>query len=308
MPVLFRLLDRRITVFFLATILSAAFFVPAPYADAINRCGGCHCDCRDNPSVNEDISYDEPVTGELATLNENCQDRCFARIGLRCSASQGLTGSANNCTETGASLVPSIYCWCGRPIEVAAGNPPAYTCENHRRGPATPAAPEGYALNCNASGPNTCRAYCVGRGTGWVMKFCDPVYNERSTGPGCTQDVRPGPDTTNTNANTNGPVNTDPGSAAARAGRTAILSDPLGGVSIPQLLGRVINVFLGISGSLALVVFVYGGFEWLTSAGNPEKIKKGKDAFVWATLGLMVVFGAYAIVNFILRAILSAAG
>lgn len=100
----------------------------------------------------------------------------------------------------------------------------------------------------------------------------------------------------------------DPGAAAGRAGRTATLSDPLGNVSVPQLLGRVINTFLGISGSVALVMFVYGGFLWLTSAGNAERIQQGKNAIVWATLGLMMIFGAYAIVNFVLGAILSAAG
>lgn len=78
------------------------------------------------------------------------------------------------------------------------------------------------------------------------------------------------------------------------------LENPLGTTSVPQLLGRVINAFLGITGSLALLLFIYGGFLWLTSGGNEDSIKKGKATIVWAVLGLVIIFGAYALVNFVI--------
>jgi len=79
------------------------------------------------------------------------------------------------------------------------------------------------------------------------------------------------------------------------------LPDPLGDSHpTPQILiGTIINGILGLVGSLALVMFIYGGLVWTTAAGSAEKIQKGKDILVWATIGLIIIFSAYAIVIFV---------
>lgn len=97
------------------------------------------------------------------------------------------------------------------------------------------------------------------------------------------------------------------GSGDGRGAAAPTLPNPLGGTTdIRTIIGRVISAALGISGSIALLMFVWGGMLWLTSGGSPERIKKGKDAIVWAVLGLVLIFGSYAILNFVLGAILSA--
>lgn len=73
--------------------------------------------------------------------------------------------------------------------------------------------------------------------------------------------------------------------------------------SIPGYVGRAINIVLRVVGVLALVVFIYGGFCWMLSGGNPEKIKKGKEAMIWGVFGLAIIFFSYAIINFILKVI-----
>ena len=83
----------------------------------------------------------------------------------------------------------------------------------------------------------------------------------------------------------------------------AVLSNPLGTTSIQVIIGRLIRAMLSISGSIALLMFIWGGFLWLISAGEPEKVKKGKDAMKWATFGLVVIVGAYMIVNTIVKAL-----
>ncbi|MCH7759517.1 hypothetical protein IID20_04120 [Patescibacteria group bacterium] len=83
------------------------------------------------------------------------------------------------------------------------------------------------------------------------------------------------------------------------------LDDPLGGRDIPELAGDIIGYILGLVGVLALVMFIYGGILWMTSAGSAEKIKKGKDTIVWAVLGLALIFFSYAMVEFILKALLN---
>ena len=80
------------------------------------------------------------------------------------------------------------------------------------------------------------------------------------------------------------------------------LDDPLKGRDMPELVGDIIAYILGFVGVLALVMFIYGGITWMTSAGAAEKIKKGRDTIVWAILGLAFVFLSYAILDFILGA------
>lgn len=74
--------------------------------------------------------------------------------------------------------------------------------------------------------------------------------------------------------------------------------NPLTSVNSPEdLMANVIKLIMGLTGSIALLLFVYGGFMWMTSAGNSERIQKGKNIFIWATVGLAVIFGSYAILR-----------
>ncbi len=73
--------------------------------------------------------------------------------------------------------------------------------------------------------------------------------------------------------------------------------------NIKCIVGNAIKIALGIVGSITLVAFVYGGYNWLTSAGDDEKIRIGTNALMYATIGLFIIFGAYAILNTILKGI-----
>ncbi len=83
------------------------------------------------------------------------------------------------------------------------------------------------------------------------------------------------------------------------------LCNPLGTADLPSLIGRVISAVLGIVGSIALLMFIYGGFLWLTSAGSTERITKGKNVLVWATIGLAIIFLSYTLVGFVIKGITS---
>ncbi|MBD3311352.1 MAG: hypothetical protein GF349_02545 [Candidatus Magasanikbacteria bacterium] len=79
--------------------------------------------------------------------------------------------------------------------------------------------------------------------------------------------------------------------------------DPTGTVNVTQILGNVVSTALGVLGSVALVVFVYGGFVWLTSGGNEERVSKGLKAMLWAAVGIFIVFASYAILSLIISTI-----
>ena len=82
------------------------------------------------------------------------------------------------------------------------------------------------------------------------------------------------------------------------------LENPLGGNhefrDPRKIIGMAISGAMSILGSLALAMFVYGGFVWMLSRGNPEKGKKGTDILIWAFIGLIIIFSSYAIVSFVM--------
>jgi len=60
---------------------------------------------------------------------------------------------------------------------------------------------------------------------------------------------------------------------------------------------------LGLVGTIALIMFIYGGFTLLISAGAPASIEKAKKAIIAAVVGLAIVFSSYLIVKFSLGSI-----
>ena len=64
----------------------------------------------------------------------------------------------------------------------------------------------------------------------------------------------------------------------------------------------IVKLLLGLSGSIMLLMIVYGGFLWLTSGGASGQVDKGKKVVVGAVIGLFIVFAAYIAVQFILEA------
>ncbi len=63
----------------------------------------------------------------------------------------------------------------------------------------------------------------------------------------------------------------------------------------PEYAKYIFNFAIWTSGLIALGVLVYAGFQYLTSAGNPEKVKDAKDRIASALLGLVILFGSYLI-------------
>ena len=49
-----------------------------------------------------------------------------------------------------------------------------------------------------------------------------------------------------------------------------------------------------IVGSIALLMFIWGGIVWMTSQGEKARVEKGQKTLAWAVIGLAVIFVAYA--------------
>ena len=70
-----------------------------------------------------------------------------------------------------------------------------------------------------------------------------------------------------------------------------------------ELVIRSAQFVFGLIGSVALVMFVYGGFLMITAFGSAEKFKKGTGVLVAAVVGLFIAFGAYLLIDFVLDAL-----
>lgn len=105
-------------------------------------------------------------------------------------------------------------------------------------------------------------------------------------------------------AQTGGINNNQGGNSATNTNLCAsgtCLENPLGSINTPQaLIGKIINSVLGVVGSLALLMFVFGGLTWMTSGGSSDKVKKGRDIIVWSAIGLAVIFLSYGLVRFLI--------
>ncbi len=99
-----------------------------------------------------------------------------------------------------------------------------------------------------------------------------------------------------------GSVNGVPGGGGNGLGGLAIQSklDPIG-TSLQVLFGRLIKIGLSILGSVALVIFIYGGLLWMTAMGNAEQSKKAFSTLLWGILGVIVILASYGIVDFVLH-------
>ncbi|MBU4257117.1 pilin [Patescibacteria group bacterium] len=69
-----------------------------------------------------------------------------------------------------------------------------------------------------------------------------------------------------------------------------------------QLAVNISKWLLGITGSLALLAFIYGGVVFLISAGNTEMVARGKKIIIGAVIGLVIVFASYTIISFVFTA------
>lgn len=81
------------------------------------------------------------------------------------------------------------------------------------------------------------------------------------------------------------------------------LTNPLVTSDLTTIIGRIVAALLGLSGALALLVFVWSGIMMMLAAGSPDKIKKAKASLVWATIGLVVIFSAYTLVYTLITAL-----
>jgi len=72
---------------------------------------------------------------------------------------------------------------------------------------------------------------------------------------------------------------------------------------LEERIFRTIRYLLSFLGVIAVLIIIYGGFTWMTAAGNEEKVKKAKSMLQNGIIGLVIIILAYAITIFIFKVI-----
>ncbi len=71
-------------------------------------------------------------------------------------------------------------------------------------------------------------------------------------------------------------------------------------------IGSMIGAGLSFIGILFFILMIYAGFLWMTARGNEEQITKSMSIMMQASIGLIIVAGAYLITKYLGETIIDA--
>lgn len=64
-------------------------------------------------------------------------------------------------------------------------------------------------------------------------------------------------------------------------------------LNLGDIISKLLTYIFTLSGLVLFIFLIIGGFEMLTSAGNPESIKKAQEKITSALVGFVIIFLAY---------------
>ncbi len=69
--------------------------------------------------------------------------------------------------------------------------------------------------------------------------------------------------------------------------------------SINALFDNLLNIGLGVAVTVAAFFLMWGAFVYMSAAGSPHQMEKGKTAMINALFGLAIVLSARIIVGMV---------
>lgn len=77
--------------------------------------------------------------------------------------------------------------------------------------------------------------------------------------------------------------------------QTLTLPNPVKADSLVGVVVIALDSILPLLFVISILVFIYYGFLFVTSAGVPDKISKAKTGLIWAFVGAALIVGAKAL-------------
>ena len=80
------------------------------------------------------------------------------------------------------------------------------------------------------------------------------------------------------------------------AGTTTLFGDG-------SIFNTIVNILLFLIGAISVIMLIIGGIRYTISAGDSGNVTAAKNTILYAIVGLIVAFLAFAIVNYVLKAL-----
>ena len=68
---------------------------------------------------------------------------------------------------------------------------------------------------------------------------------------------------------------------------------------VNPIINHLILVVLGLLGVIFLLLVIYAGFTYMTSAGDSKKNAAARSAIISAVIGMVIVIAAYAVTYYV---------
>lgn len=78
--------------------------------------------------------------------------------------------------------------------------------------------------------------------------------------------------------------------------------------TIGDVVAQVVLIFFSLLGIIFVCFIVYGGFKWMTAAGNPDQVKGAQSLMRDAIIGVLILMAASFISYWVLQTISSKFG
>jgi len=73
--------------------------------------------------------------------------------------------------------------------------------------------------------------------------------------------------------------------------------DPTGAVGISQFLSNLIKLFYAVAAIVLIFMLLWGGFDWITSEGDKEKLSSAQKKIINAIIGIIIFGVAFALIQ-----------
>ena len=75
-----------------------------------------------------------------------------------------------------------------------------------------------------------------------------------------------------------------------------------------QMFGGAATLIAVLGGAMATIFFAWAGIQWMTAAGDPQKVGQARMALIGAAIGLVIVGAAFIVPDVIYERVIAPAG
>lgn len=80
------------------------------------------------------------------------------------------------------------------------------------------------------------------------------------------------------------------------------ITGPLQGINnLSDIVNKVVEFLIPLAGIILLLVLIWGGYDYLMSQGNPEKIKGAQAKITTGIIGFVLLVVSYVVVKLIAK-------